>query len=133
MHDGVRLAADLFLPEGGGRWPTVLVRTPYGRKSTASQSYRYFVRRGYALLIEDVRGRYASQGRFGDMECDCPGEKPVIGFRENRADEMFVLAVREFRRGGEPLAYVGHLAFQIELVDRRLEDRPANATAIGLL
>jgi putative CocE/NonD family hydrolase len=78
MHDGVRLAADLFLPEGGGRWPTVLVRTPYGRKSPASQSYRYFVRRGYALVIEDVRGRYASQGRFGDMAQEGPDSDDTI-------------------------------------------------------
>lgn len=63
MRDGVRLAADLFLP-GAGRWPAVLIRTPYSRKSPASQSYRYFARRGYAVVIEDVRGRYASQGRF---------------------------------------------------------------------
>jgi len=71
MRDGVRLAADLFLPGSGpgsaGRWPTVLIRTPYSRKSLASQSYRYFVRRGYAVLIEDVRGRFASQGKFGNI------------------------------------------------------------------
>ncbi len=81
MHDGVRLAADLFLPEGGGRrWPTVLVRTPYGRKSTATLSYRYFVRRGYALVIEDVRGRYASQGRFGNMAQEGPDSDDTINW-----------------------------------------------------
>ena len=78
MHDGVHLAADLFLPDGGGRRPTVLVRTPYGRKSLASQSYRYFVRRGYALVIEDVRGRYASQGRFGNMAQEGPDSNDTI-------------------------------------------------------
>jgi uncharacterized protein len=71
MRDGVRLAADLFLPgntpTSSGRWPTVLIRTPYSRKSTASQSYRYFARRGYAVVIEDVRGRFASQGKFGNI------------------------------------------------------------------
>lgn len=71
MRDGVRLAADLFLPPNaaasGGRWPTVLIRTPYSRKSLASQSYRYFARRGYAVVIEDVRGRFASQGKFGNI------------------------------------------------------------------
>lgn len=80
MHDGVRLAADLFLPEGGSRWPTVLVRTPYGRKAPSTQSYRYFVRRGYALVIEDVRGRYASQGRFGDMAQEGPDSDDTINW-----------------------------------------------------
>ena len=65
MRDGVHLAADLFRPPGAGRWPTVLVRTPYSRKLPAMTSYRFFVRRGYAVVIEDVRGRYASQGTFG--------------------------------------------------------------------
>jgi len=67
MRDGVRLAADLFLPTSTSRWPTVLIRTPYSRKSPASQSYRYFARRGYAVVIEDVRGRFASQGKFGNI------------------------------------------------------------------
>ncbi len=35
MRDGIRLAADLFLPRGNARWPTVLVRTPYNRKGPA--------------------------------------------------------------------------------------------------
>src|SRR5947209_11174208 len=62
MRDGVRLAADLFLPKPTGRWPTVLVRTPYNRKSNSNVSYRYFVRRGYAVFVQDVRGRFASEG-----------------------------------------------------------------------
>jgi uncharacterized protein len=78
MRDGVRLAADVFLPNSAGPWPTVLVRTPYGRKSPPSLSYRYFVRRGYALVLEDVRGRYASQGRFGDIVQEGPDSDDTI-------------------------------------------------------
>lgn len=65
MRDGIRLAADIFFPRAGRRWPTVLVRTPYNRKLQATGSYRYFRRRGYAVVIEDVRGRNASQGVLG--------------------------------------------------------------------
>ena len=65
MRDGTRLAADLFFPHVSGRVPTVLVRTPYNRKARVMTSYRFFARRGYAVLIQDVRGRYASQGIFG--------------------------------------------------------------------
>jgi putative CocE/NonD family hydrolase len=58
----------------------VLVRTPYGRKSPASQSYRYFVRRGYALVLQDVRGRYASQGRFGNIAREGPDSYDTINW-----------------------------------------------------
>ena len=68
MRDGVRLAADVFRPRGNERQAALLVRTPYNRKSPAMASYRYFVRRGYAIVIEDARGRYASQGTFGEVE-----------------------------------------------------------------
>ncbi len=68
MRDGIRLAADVFRPQGSERLAALLVRTPYNRKSSAMASYRYFVRRGYAVVIEDARGRYASQGTFGEIE-----------------------------------------------------------------
>lgn len=68
MRDGIHLAADIFHPEGFGRWPTLLVRTPYNRKSSAMASYRAFAQRGYAVVIEDVRGRFASQGVPGSIE-----------------------------------------------------------------
>jgi len=67
MRDGVRLAADVFRPNTSERLPALLVRTPYNRKSPAMASYRFFTRRGYAVVIEDARGRYASQGVFGEI------------------------------------------------------------------
>ncbi len=80
MRDGIRLAADLFLPRAGERWPTVLVRTPYSRKSAAMISYRFFARRGYAVLLEDVRGRFASQGTFGSPEQEGPDGNDTINW-----------------------------------------------------
>ncbi len=80
MRDGVRLAADLFLPKSTGRWPTVLVRTPYNRKSTSNIGYRYFVRRGYAVVVQDVRGRFASEGGFGSMAQEGPDGNDTIGW-----------------------------------------------------
>lgn len=68
MRDGVRLAADVFVPEAAGKWPTLLVRTPYNRKSSSNASYRAFAQRGYSVVIEDVRGRFASQGVAGSIE-----------------------------------------------------------------
>ncbi len=80
MRDGVRLAADLFLPKPGGKWPTVLIRTPYNRKTPSNASYRYFVRRGYAVLIQDVRGRFASEGAFGSIVQEGPDGSDTIGW-----------------------------------------------------
>lgn len=70
MRDGVRLAIDVYLPARGveplsGPFPTLLVRTPYDKSRDATQERAdYFARRGYAVAIQDVRGRYASEGTF---------------------------------------------------------------------
>ena len=61
MRDGVKLATDVYLPEGEGPWPTILVRTPYSRKQgqgIAGQTHQ----RGYALVAQDFRGRFDSEG-----------------------------------------------------------------------
>ncbi len=80
MRDGVHLAADLFVPRASTRLPTVLVRTPYNRKARAMNSYRFFARRGYAVVIEDVRGRYASQGVFGSTAQEGPDGNDTINW-----------------------------------------------------
>lgn len=64
MRDGVRLGANLFLPQSTGRHPTLLIRTPYGKGTSLISGYRVFLERGYALLVQDVRGRYSSEGVF---------------------------------------------------------------------
>jgi uncharacterized protein len=65
MRDGVRLRADILRPTQGPS-PTLVYRTPYG-KHAALEDYTIFVRaveRGYAVVVQDVRGRYASDGEF---------------------------------------------------------------------
>jgi putative CocE/NonD family hydrolase len=78
MRDGVHLAADLFLPAATGRFPTVLVRTPYNRKAPGIRSFYYFLNRGYALVVEDVRGRHASQGTFGAISQEAPDGSDTV-------------------------------------------------------
>lgn len=68
MRDGVHLSANIFRPDEAGRYPTILVRTPYGKGHEITTHYRAFVERGYAVVIEDVRGRYGSQGVFRPLE-----------------------------------------------------------------
>jgi putative CocE/NonD family hydrolase len=65
MRDGVRLAGNVFLPaELTGRLPVILERTPYNKGSEITPNYQAFVDRGYAVVVQDVRGRYASEGTF---------------------------------------------------------------------
>ena len=64
MRDGVTLATDVYLPAGAaGRVPAVLARTPYGKESGCQSYYRY-VQRGYAVVLQDVRGRNLSGGEW---------------------------------------------------------------------
>jgi uncharacterized protein len=66
MRDGVVLRADVWLPNAQGRFPTLVCRTPYN-KDNAPKEWTTFdkaVQRGYAVVIQDVRGRYASAGEF---------------------------------------------------------------------
>ena len=63
MRDGVVLYADVYLPARDGKavdgkFPTILVRTTYNKEAAESNlDTYYFVKRGYAVVLEDVRGR----------------------------------------------------------------------------
>ena len=62
MRDGVRLMADVYRPDIPGKYPVLLVRTPYGRKG-ANVAAPY-VAAGYIVVCQDARGRYDSEGEF---------------------------------------------------------------------
>ncbi|HEY5658065.1 MAG TPA: CocE/NonD family hydrolase [Myxococcota bacterium] len=70
LPDGVRLAADLFVPAGGGvgeRFPVLLEYLPYRKDESRSRNYAlysYFVRRGYIVARVDMRGTGNSEGRL---------------------------------------------------------------------
>ena len=69
MRDGVVLRADLHRPALAARYPTLVHRTPYGKAETsAGELVRKAVARGYAVVVQDVRGRYASDGVFRAYE-----------------------------------------------------------------
>ncbi|MBI5724930.1 MAG: CocE/NonD family hydrolase [Planctomycetes bacterium] len=62
MRDGVKLATAIYLPPGKGPWPTVLVRTPYGRFGLAG--YAKQLKKGnYAFVTQDPRGDGDSEGK----------------------------------------------------------------------
>jgi putative CocE/NonD family hydrolase len=68
MRDGVRLATDVYLPDGPGApgpYPVILIRTPYSSNVESNvQDGIYFAQRGYAVVIQDVRGRFDSDGEW---------------------------------------------------------------------
>jgi uncharacterized protein len=69
MRDSVKLIADLYRPclNGAsvpGKFPTLLIRTPYDRTEGEDYYAPSFVPHGYVVMIQSVRGRYSSEGRW---------------------------------------------------------------------
>ena len=78
MRDRVRLATDVYLPDDAAPFPVIMERTPYGRTETSrseitaanrtpasrAELAAYFTAHGYAVVYQDTRGRYGSEGRF---------------------------------------------------------------------
>jgi len=66
MRDGVVLRAEVWRPAATGRFPVLVYRTPYGRLQATAQDtmFEQAVARGYAVVAQDVRGRYDSEGEF---------------------------------------------------------------------
>lgn len=74
MRDGIQLAADVYFPARlgaavDGRFPTILERTPYSR-DRAPAAANYFAARGYVAVIQDVRGRFQSEGHWVPLRND---------------------------------------------------------------
>ena len=72
MRDGIRLATNVFRPPGDGRVPAILVRTPYGKGTGIPRGLSEFVAHGYAVVVQDVRGRYDSEGVFDPLDQEGP-------------------------------------------------------------
>jgi predicted acyl esterase len=67
MRDGVKLAANVFLPAGPGPFPVVLSRTPYLKDAMgdlAGYQAKKYVDAGYAFIMQDVRGKGHSEGFY---------------------------------------------------------------------
>jgi len=91
VRDGVRLATDVYRPARNGvpvdgKFPVLLLRTPYNKeleaaapassdsarraRLAANRSVNYFVPRGYIVVVQDVRGRYKSEGHWRPIRDD---------------------------------------------------------------
>jgi putative CocE/NonD family hydrolase len=73
MRDGVSLAADLYIPSGSGaRFPVIVLRTPYHKDTYRGSTLPadFFARRGYAVVSQDVRGKWSSEGEYAVQSHD---------------------------------------------------------------
>jgi len=67
LRDGVELVSRIWLPEGNGPWPALLMRQPYGREIASTITYAHplwWNSKGYMVIIQDVRGMGSSGGIF---------------------------------------------------------------------
>ncbi len=72
MRDNVRLDTNVFYPERSARFPAVLIRTPYGKGPDLLAGYQSFINHGYAVVMQDVRGRGGSGGVFDVLNQEGP-------------------------------------------------------------
>ena len=69
MDDGVVLYADRYAPQRTVRAPTVLVRSPYGRRGAFGFLFgRLLAERGLQVLVQSIRGTFGSGGRFDPFD-----------------------------------------------------------------
>jgi putative CocE/NonD family hydrolase len=68
MRDGVSLSSDIYMPDGPGKFPAIITRSPYmtveGFQKRFSEEAKFFASHGYAFVIQDCRGKNDSEGIF---------------------------------------------------------------------
>jgi putative CocE/NonD family hydrolase len=62
MRDGVELSANIFLPKAEGKYPVILIRSPYGKGNEKYGDGLFYAGRGYVVVSQDCRGKGSSQG-----------------------------------------------------------------------
>ena len=73
MRDGIALSADIYLPLEGDCFPTLLLRTIYDNQEPRYVAWgNAFVEAGYAVVVQDCRGRYDSGGEWDPYVCETP-------------------------------------------------------------
>ena len=100
LSDGVRLATTLIRPKGVGteRSPTVLIRTPLSTQNSADPSRllaRIIAEDGYTVVLQECRGRYASEGAFAPFENEASDGEETLAW------------IAEQAWGRDPLGLVG--------------------------
>lgn len=74
MRDDTILRADVYRPQQKGRYPVIVERVAYELTQRCQDKGEYFASRGYVFVGQNVRGRYASEGKFEIFRDDAWGE-----------------------------------------------------------
>jgi predicted acyl esterase len=88
MRDGVNLSTDIYRPDEEGRFPVILMRTPF-KKEKLELRARSYARRGYVAAVQDCRGCFASDGTW----------EPYINEAEDGYDTIEWLARQPWSTG----------------------------------
>ena len=109
MRDGTTLYADVFRPDGSGPFPTLLTRTPYDKSQAGTHSLVLrAASAGYAVVVQDVRGRFASEGEF----------YPFVNERNDGYDTLEWLVAQAWCDGNIGMwgqSYVGLTQWQVAM------------------
>jgi len=110
MRDGIRLKTHVWLPNGEGPWPVILMRNPYvDGGDVYDPSFVQFVRYGYAVVLQECRGRGSSEGSW----------EPYVNERPDGLDTLEWLVREPWQNGNVGLYGGSYLSFnQWVLADR---------------
>jgi uncharacterized protein len=70
MRDGTKLAANIYRPKAEGKFPVILLRTPYGKPDEKWGEAKRYLAAGYAMVAQDCRGRGKSEGLWDPFRYD---------------------------------------------------------------
>lgn len=106
MRDSVKLYADIYLPAKPGKYPTIVIRNCYGPRSDGLfQDWVKFAQNGYAVVVQEVRGRYESEGVW----------EPFWDEAKDGYDTIEWAAIQPFSNGNigsQGYSYMGHNQWQ---------------------
>jgi putative CocE/NonD family hydrolase len=109
MRDGTVLKADVWRPSAGGKQPVLLIRLPYDKSQGEDLCYAHpswYARHGYAVVVQDVRGRWASGGEFTPFESEADDGEDTMTWINS-------LPFSNGRIGMYGFSYPGHTQLQI--------------------
>jgi putative CocE/NonD family hydrolase len=70
MRDGIRLSTNIYRPDASGRFPVLLMRTPYDNGGIKNTGAHFYAQRGYVVVVQDTRGRFESEGIFDAFQSE---------------------------------------------------------------
>ncbi len=103
MPDGTVLRADVWRPAKPGRYPTLLIREPYGKRQAENVTYAHpswYAQQGFAVVAQDVRGRFDSEGEFTPFEHEATDGAATVDWVAGQPFSNGVVGMYGFSYGG---------------------------------